>query len=168
MHLTMPQFCIAYFSKEWVPLQLASPPNHQYANGNQALHGHLDESRPVLHRILVGHGGRNVQVTLYRELRAVFDQIGAWASDRSGEPDRRGPQESLAALTVEIFAHEIDLSVEAVRAERAQAAVAYFEHCKQTELPIDQAIQKLVKSWREEERSGPVRQILDRALVHLQ
>lgn len=168
MSLTMPQSCIAYISTEWVPLQLASPPNHRYANGNQAIDGHLDKSRPALRRILVGHGGRNVQVTLYRELRTVFDQFGAWVSERSGEPDRRGPQESLAALTAEIFAHEIDLSVEAVRAERAQAAVAYFKLCKQTELPIDQNIQKLVKNWREEERSGPVRQILDRALVHLQ
>ncbi|GKZ35313.1 proteasome component M29 [Aspergillus brasiliensis] len=133
----------------------------------KTIHGHLEKLRPVLHRILVGHGGRNVQVTLYRKLRAVFDQMGAWASERSGEPDRRGPQESLAALTAEIFTYEIDLSVEAVRAERAQAAVSYVELCKQTDLPIDQAIQKLVKSWREEERSGPVRQILDRVLVHL-
>ncbi|KAI2993811.1 hypothetical protein CBS147482_8622 [Aspergillus niger] len=146
-------------------LQCLSLASHTSA---QTIDGHLDKSRPALRRILVGHGGRNVQVTLYRELRTVFDQFGAWVSEQSGEPDRRGPQESLAALTAEIFAHEIDLSVEAVRAERAQAAVAYFKLCKQTELPIDQNIQKLVKNWREEERSGPVRQILDRALVHLQ
>ena len=140
--------------------------NRRRANESPALHGHLKTSRPVLHRV-VGHGGRNVQVTLYRQLRALFDQIGTWASERSGEPDLRGPQESLAALAGEMFSQEIDLSVEAIRTERAQALVAYVELCGQTSLPIDEALQNSLKSWREVERSGPVRQILDRAIVNL-
>ncbi|OOF96967.1 hypothetical protein ASPCADRAFT_205719 [Aspergillus carbonarius ITEM 5010] len=144
-------------------LQCLIPTSHTSA---KTLHGHLKTSRPVLHRV-VGHGGRNVQVTLYRQLRALFDQIGTWASERSGEPDLRGPQESLAALAGEMFSQEIDLSVEAIRTERAQALVAYVELCGQTGLPIDEALQNSLKSWREVERSGPVRQILDRAIVNL-
>ncbi|PYI09032.1 proteasome component [Aspergillus sclerotiicarbonarius CBS 121057] len=144
-------------------LQCLSPASHTSA---ETIHGHLENSRPVLHRV-VGHGGRNVQVTLYRQLRALFDQIGTWASDRSGEPDLRGPQESLAALAGDMFSQEIDLSVEAIRTERAQAAVAYVELCGQTGVPLDEALQKSLKGWREDERSGPVRQILDRALANL-
>ncbi|PWY76365.1 proteasome component [Aspergillus sclerotioniger CBS 115572] len=144
-------------------LQCLSPTSHTSA---KTIHGHLETSRPVLHRA-VGHGGRNVQVTLYRQLRALFDQIGTWASERSGESDLRGPQEPLAALAGEMFSQEIDLSVEAIRNERAQAVVAYVELCGQAGLPIDEALQLSLKSWREDERSGPVRQILDRALVKL-
>ncbi|PWY76180.1 hypothetical protein BO70DRAFT_411153 [Aspergillus heteromorphus CBS 117.55] len=143
-------------------------PHVEIARANQTrdIHGHLEASRPVLHRAM-GHGGRSVQVILYKELRALFDRLGVWASEPGGEPDLRGPQESLAALAGEMFSHEIDTSVEAIRNERAQAAVSYVGLCRQTGFQIDEAVARSIKAWREGERSGPVRQVLDRALASL-
>ncbi|PYH94432.1 proteasome component [Aspergillus ellipticus CBS 707.79] len=144
-------------------LQCLSPASHASPS---TIHGHLEAARPVLQRA-AGHGGRNVQVSLYKELRALFDQLRIWASEPGGEHDLRRPQGTLAALAGEMFSHEIDMSVETIRNERAQAAVSYAELCKQSGIQIDEALLKSIKVWREEERSGPVRQVLDRALSNL-
>jgi proteasome component ECM29 len=128
-----------------------------------AIIGYVSDVKRLVHKAL-DHGDRNVQVTLYEELRSFFGRTATWAS-QGDEPKLRELQEPLAALAGEMFSREIDVSAEAIRRERAEAAVSYITLCKHTGLEINGELRGLLKAWREVERSGPVQQVLDRALA---
>ncbi|GMF80233.1 unnamed protein product [Aspergillus oryzae] len=85
------------------------------------------------------------------------------------EPKLRKVQKSLAALAGEMLSRQIDVTAEAIRRERAQAAMSYIMLCRQLDigLDIDGELCELLKSWRKGERSGPVQQALDQALARL-
>ncbi|RAL08677.1 ECM29 family proteasome component [Aspergillus homomorphus CBS 101889] len=128
-----------------------------------AVQEHLEGVMPGLRRAM-SRGGRNVQTTLYRELCAVFDQLGTWIGGQGGEVDQRGVQEALAALANEMLSRDIDTSVEKVRLGRAQASASYVKLCEQMSCPIEETLWETIRTWRKEERSGMVRQVLDRIL----
>lgn len=121
----------------------------------------------VLHRV-VRRGGRNVQVTLYEQLRMFFSRLEAWAP---GDPGRashlRELQEPLAVIAGEMLSCEIDVSAEVIRMGRAQAAASYVTFCQTTGLEVNPVLPELIKGWRGTERSGPVQQILDQTLRRL-
>ncbi|RAH83393.1 proteasome component [Aspergillus japonicus CBS 114.51] len=142
-------------------LHCCQPVSHQPASVVQE---HMEGIVPNLRRAL-GRGGRNVQTTLYRELCAVLDQLGTWEASQSGEVDLRGPQKALAALASEMLSRDIDTSLEKVRLGRAQATASYVKLCTQMRCPIDETLWKTIRAWRDEERSGLVQQVLDRALA---
>jgi len=70
-------------------------------------------------------------------------------------------------LAGELLTREIDVSVETIRTERAQAAIAYIVLSQQRGFEINEALCQSIQSWRARERSGPVQQILDQALAKL-
>lgn len=115
----------------------------------------------------LGYGGRSVQITLYEESRALFTRMREWASpgDSSDEmPELSVLEEPLAGLTGELFRRPIDTSVESIRRERAQTAVAYMTFRQQTELPASEGLAESVRSWSEGERSRGVQQVLEEAM----
>ncbi|KAK1143793.1 proteasome component M29 [Aspergillus melleus] len=129
--------------------------------------GHLLQTKTLLHRVVRG-GGRNVQVTLYEQLRLLFNRLEEWAPANAGEPlHPRELQESLAVLAGEMLSCEIDVSAEAIRMGRAQAAASYVTFSQKTGQEVNTALPELLKSWRGAERSGPVQQILDQTLRKL-
>lgn len=70
-------------------------------------------------------------------------------------------------LAGDLLNREVDVSVETIRKERAQAAIAYIVLCQQRGLEMHGALRESVQNWRAGERSGPVQQILDQALAKL-
>ncbi|KAF5865639.1 proteasome component M29 [Aspergillus alliaceus] len=132
----------------------------------QVINDYVSEIKRLILKIL-SRGGRNVQLTLYEELRMFFSRVATWASASHSEDKLREIQKPLTSLAGEMFSREIDGSAEAIRRERAQAAASYIALCKQTGLEISEDLFRLFKTWREGERSGPVQQILDQALAKL-
>ncbi|KAE8414924.1 proteasome stabiliser-domain-containing protein [Aspergillus pseudocaelatus] len=135
----------------------------------EATNNYVSDVKRLLHEAL-DNGGRNVQITLYEELRMFSSRVstGVLESQDKG-PKLRELQISLAALASEMLSRQIDVSAEAIRRERAQAAMSYITFCKQLDigLDIDGELCGLLKTWRESERSGPVQQVLDQALARL-
>lgn len=130
----------------------------------EVVNGYLAEITPLLQKAL-GNGGRKVQITLYEQLQSTFRGLETWAPHRGREePDLREMQGSLAALAGEMFSREIDASAEAIRQGRAQAAASYISLCQQTGLELSGGLQGMLRNWRGAERSGPLQNILDRAL----
>jgi proteasome component ECM29 len=116
----------------------------------------------------MAHGGKQVQITLYEELRLLFTQLDTWASEENVDTNHlREIHVILATLTGELLFCDIDLSVEAIRKGRAEATTSYVKFCQQTGREIDPELRKSVSEWRKEERSGPVRQILDQVIGQL-
>ncbi|KAE8376836.1 proteasome stabiliser-domain-containing protein [Aspergillus bertholletiae] len=135
----------------------------------EATDSYVSGVKQLVHKA-VDKGGRNVQITLYEELRMFFSRVATGALKSHGEePKLRNLQSSLATLTGEMLSLQIDLTAEAIRRERAQAAMSYITLCKQLEtgLDIDGKLCELLRTWREGERSGPVQQVLDQALAKL-
>ena len=132
-----------------------------------AMKGYLDEVTRVLSTALK-QSGRHVQKTLFEELENLVKNLNTWiteqGSQKSNLDELQGP---LAALVGSLLSAEIDASVEGIRRGRAQAAVAYITLCRQAGLEVDGTIARMVPSWREAERSGPVQQVLDQALSML-
>ncbi|KAL5333750.1 proteasome stabiliser-domain-containing protein [Aspergillus crustosus] len=113
-------------------------------------------------------GGKSVQIALYEELRLLFNELSTWASKEDSETNRlRDVHGVLATLAGELLPYEIDLSVEAIRKGRAEATASYVKLCQQTGRKIDPKLRKSIAEWRKEERSGPVRQVLDQVIGHL-
>ncbi len=132
-----------------------------------ALDEYVAESRSKIRRAMQ-HGGKQVQIALYEELRLLFTQLDTWASEKNVDTDHlRGIHVILAKLAGELLSCDIDLSVEAVRKGRAEATTSYVKFCQQTGREIDPGLRKSVSEWRKEERSGPVRQILDQVIGQL-
>lgn len=129
----------------------------------------MSDIKRLLHETL-DSGGRNVQITLYEQLRMFFSRVTTGALEsHDEEPKLRKVQKSLAALAGEMLSRQIDVTAEAIRRERAQAAMSYIMLCRQLDigLDIDGELCELLKSWRKGERSGPVQQALDQALARL-
>lgn len=127
--------------------------------------GHLLQVKALLHRIVRG-GGRTVQATLYEQLRTLFIRLETWTLENPGEHPRE-LREPLAELAGEMLSCEIDVSAEAIRMGRAQAAASYVTFSQKTGLEVNTVLPKLIKGWRGAERSGPVQQILDQTLRKL-
>lgn len=70
-------------------------------------------------------------------------------------------------LAGELLVREVDVSVEAIRRERAQASVAYIVLSQQRGLEVNGALRESIQTWRAGERSGQVQQILDQGLAKL-
>lgn len=122
---------------------------------------------PIVDKAL-RNGGRTVQVPLYEELRQLLTRLEEWTSPPDGrEADVHSLQGPLSTLAGELLTREIDVSVETIRTERAQAAVAYIVLSQQRGFEINEAIRQSIQTWRAGERSGPVQQILDQALAKL-
>ncbi|KAL4881504.1 proteasome stabiliser-domain-containing protein [Aspergillus karnatakaensis] len=119
--------------------------------------GYLTELLSNLRRAL-NLGGKKTQITLFEELRLVFTQSAG---------DREATHRLLAALAGDLLPYEIDLSVEAIRKGRAEATAAYVKLCRVSKMIIDPQLQEAVYRWAKEERSGPVRQILDGVIGQL-
>ncbi|KAE8319622.1 proteasome stabiliser-domain-containing protein [Aspergillus transmontanensis] len=135
----------------------------------EATNNSVSDIKRLLHETL-DSGGRNVQITLYEQLRMFFSRVTTGALEsHDEEPKLRKLQESLAALAGEMLSRQIDVTAEAIRRERAQAAMSYIMLCRQLDigLDIDGELCELLKSWRKGERSGPVQQALDQALARL-
>lgn len=134
-----------------------------------ATNNYVSDIKRLLHETF-DNGGRNVQITLYEELRMFYSRLttGVLESQDKG-PKLRELQISLTALAGEMLSRQIDVSAEAIRRERAQAAMSYITLCKQLDigLDIDGELCGMLKTWRESERSGPVQQVLDQALTRL-
>ncbi|PLN84227.1 proteasome component [Aspergillus taichungensis] len=132
-----------------------------------AMKGYLDEVSRVLSMALK-QSGRHVQKTLFEELDNLVKNLNTWVTEQGSQKSSLGElQGPLAALVGALLSAEIDASVEGIRRGRAQAAVAYIMLCRQAGLDVDGAIARMVPSWRETERSGPVQQVLDQALSML-
>ncbi|KAL4896414.1 proteasome component [Aspergillus ambiguus] len=133
----------------------------------QMVNAYLAEITPLLNQAL-SNGGRKVQVTLYEQLQRVFGALETWAPQRgSEEPDLRDMQGSLSTLAGGMFAREVDVSAEAIRKGRAEAAASYLSLCQRNGLEVYSEFPGLIQTWREGERSGPVQNILDRTLGRL-
>ncbi|KAE8337717.1 hypothetical protein BDV24DRAFT_154126 [Aspergillus arachidicola] len=135
----------------------------------EATNNSVSDIKRLLHETL-DSGGRNVQITLYEQLRMFFSRVTTGALEsHDEEPKLRKLQKSLAALAGEMLSRQIDVTAEAIRRERAQAAMSYIMLCRQLDigLDIDGELCELLKSWRKGERSGPVQQALDQALARL-
>ncbi|KAB8240591.1 proteasome stabiliser-domain-containing protein [Aspergillus flavus] len=135
----------------------------------EATNNSMSDIKRLLHETL-DSGGRNVQITLYEQLRMFFSRVTTGALEsHDEEPKLRKVQKSLAALAGEMLSRQIDVTAEAIRRERAQAAMSYIMLCRQLDigLDIDGELCELLKSWRKGERSGPVQQALDQALARL-
>ncbi|KAB8200635.1 proteasome stabiliser-domain-containing protein [Aspergillus parasiticus] len=135
----------------------------------EATNNSVSDIKRLLHETL-DCGGRNVQITLYEQLRMFFSRVTTGALEsHDEEPKLRKLQKSLAALAGEMLSRQIDVTAEAIRRERAQAAMSYIMLCRQLDigLDIDGELCELLKSWRKGERSGPVQQALDQALARL-
>ncbi|KAL2857721.1 proteasome stabiliser-domain-containing protein [Aspergillus pseudoustus] len=117
----------------------------------------------------VGLGERQVQISLYEELRLLFTQLSTWASEgENGELNRLGEMHGLlATLAGELLSREIDLSVEAIRRGRAEATASFVGLSKTTGREIDTELRRSIADWRKGERSGPVKQILDQVMGQL-
>ncbi|KAL2828660.1 proteasome stabiliser-domain-containing protein [Aspergillus cavernicola] len=132
-----------------------------------ALENYLTEVKPNI-RKAIEHGGKRVQIHVYNELRLLFTQLGTWASTGESEADTlREVHGLLATLAGDLLPCEIDLSVEAIRKGRAEATASYIKLCQQTGREIDPELRKTITDWRKEERSGPVRQVLDQVIGQL-
>ena len=70
-------------------------------------------------------------------------------------------------LAGELLAREVDVSVEAIRRERAQASVTYIVLSQQRGFEVNRALRESIQTWRAGERSGQVQQILDQGLAKL-
>ncbi|KAB8216124.1 proteasome stabiliser-domain-containing protein [Aspergillus novoparasiticus] len=139
------------------------------AGSAEATNNSVSDIKRLLHETL-DSGGRNVQITLYEQLHMFFSRVTTGALEsHDEEPKLRKLQKSLAALAGEMLSRQIDVTAEAIRRERAQAAMSYIMLCRQLDigLDIDGELCKLLKSWRKGERSGPVQQALDQALARL-
>ena len=114
------------------------------------------------------NGGRTVQLPLYEELRLLLTRLDEWTSPQDGQTvDVHVLQEPLTVLAGELLAREVDVSVEAIRRERAQASVAYIVLNQQRGLEVNGALRESIQRWRAGERSGQVQQILDQGLAKL-
>ncbi|OJJ02961.1 hypothetical protein ASPVEDRAFT_72741 [Aspergillus versicolor CBS 583.65] len=148
-------------------LQCLSPAVQAVQTSPEALDGYVVESRSKV-RQAMAHGGKQVQITLYEELRLLFAQLDTWASEENVDTNHlREIHVILATLTGELLFCDIDLSVEAIRKGRAEATTSYVKFCQQTGREIGPELRKSVSEWRKEERSGPVRQILDQVIGQL-
>ncbi|KKK24759.1 hypothetical protein AOCH_002222 [Aspergillus ochraceoroseus] len=141
----------------------ASTQPQQEDEVHSALKGYLAELPPTLDKALK-RGDKNVQITLYEELHLLLNRLGT----RTSNHDRLGAiQGELATLVGGILSYEIDGSVEAIRKGRAQASASYVGMCQETGLEIDAGLRARVAGWRDGERSGPVRQVLDQVMGQL-
>ncbi|RDW57423.1 ECM29 family proteasome component [Aspergillus mulundensis] len=148
-------------------LQCFNSPLQTPSRGRTVLEGYLADLRPNIRRAM-GHGGKQVQISLYEGLRLLFTQLSTWASNRDSEANHlREIHGILAALTVESLSCEIDLSVEAIRKGRAEAMASYVKLCQQAGWEMDPGLRTTIGDWRKEERSGPVRQVLDQVIGQL-
>ncbi|KAE8324158.1 proteasome stabiliser-domain-containing protein [Aspergillus sergii] len=135
----------------------------------EATNNSVSDIKQLLHETL-DSGGRNVQITLYEQLRMFFSRVTTGAlKSHDEEPKLRKLQKSLATLAGEMLSRQIDVTAEAIRRERAQAAMSYIMLCRQLDIRLDTdgELCELLKSWRKGERSGPVQQALDQALARL-
>ncbi|KAL3457771.1 proteasome stabiliser-domain-containing protein [Aspergillus heterothallicus] len=134
----------------------------------KALENYLTALKPNIGRA-VRLGERQVQISLYEELRLLFTRLSTWASEgENGELNRLGEMHGLlATLAGELLSGEIDLSVEAIRRGRAEATASFVGLSKTTGREIDTELRRAVADWRKGERSGPVRQILDQVMGQL-
>lgn len=132
-----------------------------------AIQTYLTDLIPLAEKAL-RNGGRTVQLPLYEELRLFLTRLDEWTSPQDNQsvdvPSLQGP---LMTLAGELLNREVDVSVETIRKERAQAAIAYIVLCQQRGLEMHGALRESVQNWRAGERSGPVQQILDQALAKL-
>ncbi|KAL4868767.1 hypothetical protein BDV12DRAFT_168978 [Aspergillus spectabilis] len=137
------------------------------SEGHTAQDGYLTELKSNIRRALK-LGGKTVQISLYEELRLLFTQLSTWASKGNSEANHlRDIHGILATLAGELLPSETDLSVEAIRKGRAEATASYVKLCQQTGREIDPELRKSIAEWRKEERSGPVRQVLDQVIGQL-
>ncbi|CEN61536.1 hypothetical protein ASPCAL08190 [Aspergillus calidoustus] len=133
-----------------------------------ALENYLTALKPNINRA-VGLGERQVQISLYEELRLLFTQLSTWASEgKNGELNRLGEMHGLlATLAGELLSCEIDLSVEAIRRGRAEATASFVGLSQTAGREIDTELRRSIADWRKGERSGPVKQILDQVMGQL-
>lgn len=128
---------------------------------------YLTDLIPIADKALK-NGGRTVQAPLYEELRLLTTRLEEWTSPSDGRGvDVHTLQRPLSTLAGELLTREIDVSVEAIRTGRAQAAVAYIVLSQQRGFEVNEALRQAIQNWRAGERSGPVQQILDQALAKL-
>ncbi|OGM40866.1 proteasome component (Ecm29) [Aspergillus bombycis] len=135
----------------------------------EATNSYVSEVKRLLHEAS-DNGGRTVQIALYEELRMFFSRAATGALEaQSKEPKLGELQKSLATLAGEMLSRQIDVTAEAIRRERAQAAMSFITLFKQLDIGLDIGgeLCGLLKTWREGERSGPVQQVLDQALARL-
>ncbi|KAL4911673.1 hypothetical protein BDW62DRAFT_59639 [Aspergillus aurantiobrunneus] len=140
------------------------------SEGRTALDGYLAELTTDTRRALK-HGRKHVQISLYEEICLLFSQLTTWASKGNDEANQanhlRGIHGLLATLAKELLSYQIDFSIEAIRRGRAEATASYVKLCQQTGREVDPDLQKSIGDWRKEERSGPVRQVLDQVIGDL-
>ncbi|KAI9373321.1 proteasome stabiliser-domain-containing protein [Aspergillus egyptiacus] len=138
-----------------------------YTVDHRGLETYLTNAKPYF-RKAIKWGGKQVQISLYNELRLLFTQLSTWAS--TGESECNTLREIyglLATLAGELLFCEIDLSVEAIRRGRAEATASYIKLCQQTGQEMDPGLRKAITDWRKEERSGFIRQVLDQVIGQL-
>lgn len=131
-----------------------------------AIQTYLTDLIPITDKALK-NGGRTVQLPLYEELRLLLTRLDEWTSHDGQNVDVHVLQEPLTALAGELLAREVDVSVEAIRRERAQASVTYIVLSQQRGFEVNGALRESIQSWRAGERSGQVQQILDQGLAKL-
>ncbi|KAL4930607.1 proteasome stabiliser-domain-containing protein [Aspergillus undulatus] len=136
------------------------------SEGRTDLDGYMTELKSNIRKV-VKHGEKQVQISLYEELRLLFTQLTTWASEGDGQTHHLREMHGLLATLAGELSCEIDLSVEAIRRGRAEATSSYVRLCLQAEREIDPELRKSIGDWRKEERSGPVRQVLDQVIGQL-
>ncbi|KAL4940810.1 hypothetical protein BDV06DRAFT_15187 [Aspergillus oleicola] len=149
--------CVRCLLQTFSPAVQASKPSDDY----------LTELKSNIRRA-VKQGGKHVQISLHQELRLLFTQLTTWASKGDNETNHlREIHGLLATLAGELLSCEIDISVEAIRRGRAEATSSYVKLCQQAQREIDPELRKFLGEWRRDERSGPVRQVLDQVIGQL-
>lgn len=102
-----------------------------------------------------------MQITLYKGLQVFLSGLDEWASHESS--NLADLEASLRELVQELMLREIDASVEAIRQERAQAALAYVQFCEKAGFDVPEQLRLSIIGWREQERSESVKRVLRKA-----
>ena len=142
----------------------------QDAHSITELRNYLAEATSLVSRAL-DNGGRNVQIALFLGLQTFFTRLDRWGSqddDNDQQQHRGGIAEVQVALgaTVEgLLLREIDVSVETIRKERAQATLSYAQLGQKAGGPgLSEQLRQSTRAWWETERSETVRRLLGKTL----
>lgn len=126
------------------------------------LQDHLVEMTSLVHKAL-GNGDRSVQIALFQGLQSLLTRLDRWIAQSDDTFKQAELQTSLESSVEELLLRKVDVSVEAIRKERAQATLAYAQLSKAGYMAPER-LRQTVATWWEKERSETVRRVLWKAV----
>lgn len=116
----------------------------------------------LVHKAL-GNGDRSVQIALFQGLQSLLTRLDRWIAQSDDTFKQAELQTSLESSVEELLLRKVDVSVEAIRKERAQATLAYAQLSKAGYMAPER-LRQTVATWWEKERSETVRRVLWKAV----